>query len=730
MTETQSITGSRRPNRRRRPRALPRIVAGGAAALLLTAGVLGYRASAEPSQARYRTVVAAPATVSQTISLSGTVRHVSQVSTSFPVGGMVTSVTAKAGDTVAAGQPLATIDSGPLQNAVLDAEAQWRAAVSKLDLDQTAYNAASSTTTTTTSTKAAAAGAAGGSGGGASRAASADSTQGAPGGQGSASTRPSGGTGDSAGPLPSGSARPTGSVQDAAKAIQALQTTLGSIQTHYETLVAQCLPAGLPSTLPSDLPTALPSVVTVTATKTVTATATKTVTVTAPAASGTASSSATSSATSTAPAASSASGTGSASATTTSTASTTPTGSTSPSTSPSLPSPTGQPVLPSNLPVSAECQQAIIAMASLPQTLSDQLAAVETTLVGAQASLTAQAAALQAQAAELQKQGAAMQQQAAALQAQAAALQQQAAALQQQAAAAAAQGAAAAAKMGAAGVAKVSEATLITDRANVAATELALQQAKDRLAGATVTSPIAGVVASLPWVAGQQTTATASAIVIGPGAIEITVPVALAQRPQVEVGQAATISSPISQTALDGKVTRIGLLPVSSGSNAAAAAAAAGASAAAGGTTTSNVAYPVVVTVPILGDGLPEGSRVQVGIVTSKVAAAVTVPSSAVTPTSLTAGTLQVLANGVAERRTVQIGISGAGITQIVSGVAAGESVVVADMEVPLPGVTIATGRPSQQGNQGQVPGGQQTGGANQGQSGQGQQPGQGQPTR
>ncbi len=370
-------------------------------------------------------------------------------------------------------------------------------------------------------------------------------------------------------------------------------------------------------------------------------------------------------------------------------------------------------------------------LASLPHTLSTQLADVQTTMLGAQAGLTAQAAALQAQAAQLQQQGAAIQGQAAALQQQAAALQQQAAALQgqaaamqAQAAAAAAQGAAAAAKLGAAGAVKVSEATLITDRANVEATALALQQAKDRLSGATVTSPIAGVVASLPWVAGQSATATSAAIIIGPGAIEITVPVALAQRPQVEVGQAATVTSPVSQTPLEAKVSRIGLLPVSTTSSAAAAAAAAGAAAApAGTTTTTNVSYPVIVTVPSLGDALPEGSRVQVGIVTAKVAAPVTVPSSAVTPTSLTAGTLQVLVNGVAERRTVQIGISGGGTTQVVSGVSAGEAVVVADMELPLPGVTIATGRQSQQpsqANQGQLPQGQQGG----------QQPGQGQPTR
>ncbi len=733
MTEITTDTVTRRSSRRRKSKLVPRLVAGGAAALLLTAGVLGYRASAEPASARYRTVVAGPATVAQTISLSGTVHHVSQVNVTFPTAGMVQSVSVKAGDPVKAGQALATIDSTPLRNAVLDAEAAWRAAVSKLDLDQTAYDSASTTTTSTsnsgTSTQAATSAArssgqptgqaSASSSGQPSRQSSAPSS-GQPSGQASApsSGQPSG-PASSGGPRPSGSmtptAVPTATVQDAAAAIAALQTTLSSIDTNYTILVTKCLPAGLPSTWPSDLPSTIPSpmpsVVTVTTTRTVTVTATRTVTVTAaPAPTGSVSASA--------------SGSGAASTTPSAPPSTRPASSASTLPAPTL---TTLPLL-SGAPISPECQAAITALATLPQTLTQQLATVQTTLLGAQANLTAQAAALQVQAAQLKAQGTALQQQAAALQAQAAALQAQAAALQQQAAAAAAQGAAAAARLGAAGAAKVSEATLIQDRANVAATELALQQAKDRLANATVTSPIDGVVAAIPWVAGQATTGTSAATIIGPGAIEITVPVALAQRPQVEAGQAAIVSSVVNQQSLDAKVTRIGLLPVST-SNAAAAAAAAAAGGAAG-TSTTSVSYPVVVTVPAGGDTLPEGSRVQVGIVIAKVAAPVAVPASAVTPLGNNTGTVQVFGNGIAEKRTVHTGVVGGGVVQIVSGVTAGEAVVVADMELPLPGMTINTGRPSQQPqggpfgsqNQGQQP--------QQGNQGQQQQPGQGQPTR
>ena len=151
MTET----AIRRAPRQRKSKLVPRLVVGGSVALLLTAGVLGYRAAAEPQQARYRTVIAGPATVSQTLSSSGTVHHVSQVSVTFPTAGLVVSVDAKAGDTVTAGQPLATIDNGPLKNAVLDAEAAWRASVAKLETDQTAYDAAQSSTSTTTAANAA-----------------------------------------------------------------------------------------------------------------------------------------------------------------------------------------------------------------------------------------------------------------------------------------------------------------------------------------------------------------------------------------------------------------------------------------------------------------------------------------------------------------------------------------------------------------------------------------------
>ena len=119
------------------------------------------------------------------------------------------------------------------------------------------------------------------------------------------------------------------------------------------------------------------------------------------------------------------------------------------------------------------------------------------------------------------------------------------------------------------------------------------------------------------------------------------------------------------------------------------------------------MSYPVVVTVPSGGDTLPEGSRVQVALVISRVAAAVTVPASAVTPTGPTSATLQVFANGVASTRVVQTGVTGGGVVQILSGVAVGESVVVADMELPLPGISFNTGRPSQ-GGQAPVPPGVQ----------------------
>ncbi|HET7725017.1 MAG TPA: biotin/lipoyl-binding protein, partial [Propionibacteriaceae bacterium] len=109
--------------------------------VVVAVGLLGYNAAAGASKNadHYRTVTAAAGTITQTIALSGVVHHVTQDSLTFPTSGMVTAVNVKAGDTVTAGQPLASIDPLPLQNAVLAATATYTAAISQYETDQQTY---------------------------------------------------------------------------------------------------------------------------------------------------------------------------------------------------------------------------------------------------------------------------------------------------------------------------------------------------------------------------------------------------------------------------------------------------------------------------------------------------------------------------------------------------------------------------------------------------------------
>jgi hypothetical protein len=199
----------------------------------------------------------------------------------------------------------------------------------------------------------------------------------------------------------------------------------------------------------------------------------------------------------------------------------------------------------------------------------------------------------------------------------------------------------------------------------------------------------------MPFVVGQQASATEAAVIIGSGAIEITDAVPLASRPQVAPGEVASVTSVVGGTTLQGTISRISLLPTTTSFSfaAVAAAAAAGASSSA---ITSTTTYATVITVASGGDALPEGSRVQTTITTKTVDAAVAVPASAVTPISSGSALVEVVTNGVVSTKRVVTGAVGATEIQIVSGLSAGDTVVIADTTKPIPGASITASRASQ----------------------------------
>ena len=90
------------------------------------------------------TVSATTGTIQQTVASSGTLEPASQATLNFAVSGTVTGVNVKAGQTVTAGQVLATVDTTALYEEVTAAQAQLTAAEDRLDSDE-ASDASTST---------------------------------------------------------------------------------------------------------------------------------------------------------------------------------------------------------------------------------------------------------------------------------------------------------------------------------------------------------------------------------------------------------------------------------------------------------------------------------------------------------------------------------------------------------------------------------------------------------
>jgi macrolide-specific efflux system membrane fusion protein len=116
------------------------MLSGLAVALLVIAGVGTYwltrdskKASADPA---YRLVAASMGTIRQSVSTTGTIEPADQESLNFSASGKVTSVRVAQGDTVAAGDVLATIDSASLKASLAQAEASLASNEAKVASDE------------------------------------------------------------------------------------------------------------------------------------------------------------------------------------------------------------------------------------------------------------------------------------------------------------------------------------------------------------------------------------------------------------------------------------------------------------------------------------------------------------------------------------------------------------------------------------------------------------------
>ncbi len=207
---------------------------------------------------------------------------------------------------------------------------------------------------------------------------------------------------------------------------------------------------------------------------------------------------------------------------------------------------------------------------------------------------------------------------------------------------------------------------LAADQAGIDAAAAEVSAATQNLAQATLTSPIAGTVAAVglsPDATVGASSSSATVTIIGGGAKQVTTTVGLADIDKVKVGDKASVKVDGVSTLLTGTVSSIGLL---------------------NSTTGSTTTYPVKILLDPSGAKLYDGSGASVSITVNAVRDVLTVPSSAVHHLGVL-NTVSVLKRGKVSTVRVTLGAVGADLTQIKSGLAVGDHVVLADLSAPLP---------------------------------------------
>lgn len=209
-------------------------------------------------------------------------------------------------------------------------------------------------------------------------------------------------------------------------------------------------------------------------------------------------------------------------------------------------------------------------------------------------------------------------------------------------------------------------ADLSSDQAQIDLMETKLAIAHQNLKGATLTSPIDGTVAKVAIAKGDSVTAASTSQVItivGRSQYQIQVSIPLTEIELIKTGQRVSVSVNGTTEKLPGSVSMIGVLDDSS---------------------TSTPSYPVTVVLErakqTLFDGMGASLIINVGAADD----VLTVPSSAVS-TAGSRHTVTVLEGGKTSVVTVGIGLVGPVRTQITSGLKAGQVVVLANVDEPLP---------------------------------------------
>jgi len=199
--------------------------------------------------------------------------------------------------------------------------------------------------------------------------------------------------------------------------------------------------------------------------------------------------------------------------------------------------------------------------------------------------------------------------------------------------------------------------------AGVHEAQLAVDDAQKALDATTLKAPMSGTITALNYTVGQKVNggtttsssgATPFATLVDAAKMVVSVSWAEADAGKIAVGQHATVEIDSLSRTVNGSVTSIATTS----------------------TVTNNVVtYEGVVTLDEVPDGIKSGMSATVKVVTASKDGVITIPSAAVTTKSGTS-TVTVSANGQTSTRTVTLGLKGDGSTEVVSGLSAGEQVV------------------------------------------------------
>lgn len=214
---------------------------------------------------------------------------------------------------------------------------------------------------------------------------------------------------------------------------------------------------------------------------------------------------------------------------------------------------------------------------------------------------------------------------------------------------------------------QITDGTLAGDRARVLQAEQALDQAQRNVDNASLRATEDGTVGALDLVKGASSTGR-SVTVVSSGAAEVNIQVPLGVRPYLRTGTKARVGLVGATTRLDGTVDEVSVLPTSD---------------------SGTPLYQATVRVDDPQLVLKPGASAAVDIALRSATDAVVVPPSALTMTSDTTASVQVVPDAhatTAQSVDVTTGVIGARGVEIRSGLAPGQLVVIADRRLPVPG--------------------------------------------